>query len=135
MEEYKKFGQSNKFEITGTIWDKEFELCDGSYSLSDIRDYFKYTIKKHETLTDKPSAQLYVSKIEIRITFKIWSGYYFKLLIIKTLKLLGSTKQKITKEKNGENLPRLENTKVILIHYNVVNKQYQDESRVFFTLP
>ena len=70
-EEYKKFGQSNKFKITGTIWDKEFELCDESYSLSDIRDYFKYTIKKHETLTDKPPAQLYVSKIEIRITFKI----------------------------------------------------------------
>ena len=58
----------------------------------------------------------------------------FELLKIETLKLLESTKQKITKEKNFENLPRLENTKVILIHCNIVNSQYQHESKVFFTL-
>ena len=126
--------KTTKFKITGTAYGKDFELCDGSYSLSDIQDFFRCTIKKHETLTNKPPAKIYVNKIQNRITFKIWSGYCFELLKIETLKLLESTKQKITKEKNFENLPRLENTKVTLIHYNIVNNQYQHESKVFFTL-
>ena len=117
-----------KLKITGITCEKEFQLRDGFYSLSDIQDYFRYTIKKHETLINKPPAQIYANKIQNRITFKIWSGYYFELMIIETLKHLGSTKQEITKEKNFESLPRLGNTKVILIHYNIVNNQYQHES-------
>ena len=60
-----------KFKITGTTYGKDFELRDGSYSLSDIQDYFRYTIKKHETLTNKPPAKIYVNKIQNRITFNI----------------------------------------------------------------
>ena len=56
---------------------KKFELPDGSYSVSDIQDYFKYILKKkHETVTDNPSIMICVNKIENRITFKIKSGYY-----------------------------------------------------------
>ena len=49
------------------------------------------------------------------------------------MKLLGSTKSKITKDKNGENVPYLEITEVVLIHCNVFNNSYQQKSRVLYT--
>ena len=48
------------------------------------------------------------------------------------MKLLGSTKNKITKDKNSENVPHLEITEVILVHYNFVNNDYQQDSRVLY---
>ena len=82
-------------------------MPDGSYSVSDIQDYFEYILKKHGENTDKPSVQIYVNKIENRVTFKIKNGYSLELLTPETMKLLGSTKNKITKNKNGENVPLL----------------------------
>ena len=52
----------------------------------------------------------FVSKIENRITFKIKTGYYLELLTHETMKLLGSSTSKITKDENGENVPHLEIT-------------------------
>ena len=52
----------------------------------------------------------YVNKIENRSTFKIKTGYYLKLLTPETIKLLGSTKNKITKNKNDKNVAHLEIT-------------------------
>ena len=49
------------------------------------------------------------------------------------MKLLGSTKNKINKEENGENVPRLEITEVLLVHCNTVNNGYQQDSRVLHT--
>ena len=49
------------------------------------------------------------------------------------MKLLGSTKNKITKDKNGENVPHLEITEVVLVHCNIVNNDYQQYSRVLYT--
>ena len=49
------------------------------------------------------------------------------------MKLLGSTKNKITKAKNGENLPHLEITEVVLVHCNIVNNDYQQDSRALYT--
>ena len=49
------------------------------------------------------------------------------------MKLLGSTKNKITKDKNGENVPHLEITEVILVHCNMINNDYQHDSRVLYT--
>ena len=77
--------------------------------------------------------RIYINKIENRITFKIKTGYYLELLTPETMKLLGSTKSKITKDENGENVPYLEITEVILIHCNVVNNSYQQNSRVLYT--
>ena len=57
--------------------------------------------------------------------FKIKTGYYLELLTPETMKLLGSTRSNIAKGKNGENVPYLEITEVILIHYYVVNNSYQ----------
>ena len=49
------------------------------------------------------------------------------------MKLLRSTKNEITKDKNGENVPHLEITEVVLIHCNIVNNDYQQDSRVLYT--
>ena len=77
---------------------------------------------------------IYANKIENRITFKEKTQYYHELLTPETMKLLGSTKTKITKAKNGKNVPHLEITKVVLIHCNIVTNNYQQNSRVFLHL-
>ena len=59
-----------------------------------------------------------------RITFKIKTGYYLELLTPEIMKLLGSTKSKITKNENGENVLNLEITEVVLIYCNIVNNKY-----------
>ena len=94
MEKYKKLYKNNKFKILAPTWNEEIELPDGSYSRSDIQDYFEYIIKKHGTVTHNPSIRIYLNKIENRITFKIKRGYYFELLMTKTMKWIGSTKSK-----------------------------------------
>ena len=104
------------------------ELPDGSYSVSDIQDYFEYVLKKHGEDIDKPSVQIYVNKIENRVTVKIKNGYSLERLTPETMKLLGSTKNKITKDKNVENMPHLEITEVVLVHFNIVNNDYQHDS-------
>ena len=68
--------------------------------------------------------------IENRITFKIKTGFYLEPLTHETMKLLESTKGKITKNENDENVPRLKITEVVLIHCNIVNNDYQQDSRV-----
>ena len=76
---------------------------------------------------------IYVNKIENRITFKIKTGCYLELLTLEMMKLLGSTKSKITKDKNNENVPHLNITEVVSIHCNIVNNSYQPDSRVLCT--
>ena len=66
---------NNKFKTSAPTWNGEFKLPDGSYSVSDIQDYFAYILKKHGGDSDKPSIQIYVQKIENRVTFKIKNGY------------------------------------------------------------
>ena len=87
--------------------------------------------KKHETITGNISIRIYIYEIEDRITFKIKTGYY--LLTPETINFLGSTKSKITKDENGENVPRLWITEVVIIHCNIVNKNYQQDSRLLYT--
>ena len=68
--------------------------------------------------------RIYVTKIENRITFKIKVGYYLEILTPETMKLLGSTKSKIAKDKNGENVLHLEITELVLKHCNIRNNDY-----------
>ena len=76
---------------------------------------------------------IYVNKMENRITFKIKAGYYLEHLTPEITKLLGSTKSKINKDKNSESMPHLEIIEVILVHCNIVNNNYQQDSRVLYT--
>ena len=84
-------------------------------------------------MTDNLPIRIYVNKIQNRIIFKIKTGYYLQLLIPETTKLLGSTKNFITKDVNGENVPHLEITEVVLVHCNIINNDYQHDSRVLYT--
>ena len=109
---------NNKFKISAPTWSEEFELPDGSYSVSNIQDYFEYILKKHSESIDNPSIRMYINRIENRITLKIKNGYYLELLTPETMQLLGSNNSKITKDKNGENVPHLEVVELVLVQCN-----------------
>ena len=128
-----KSSYNNKFKISARTWSEDFKLPDGSYSVSDIQDYFEYILKKHSESVDNPSIRVYVNRIENRITFKIKNGYYLELLTPETMQLLGSTESKITKDKNGENVPHLEIVELVLVHCNLANNDYLQDSRILYT--
>ena len=67
----KSSDKNHKFKISVPTWSDEFELPDGSYSISDIQDYFEYVLKKHSENVDDPLIKIYVNKIENRVTYKI----------------------------------------------------------------
>ena len=75
------------------------ELTDGSYSVSDIQDYIKYIIKKHEKLTTITPIHVYINRINKRLVFKIKDAYKLELQTPETLKLFGSTKKLTDKTK------------------------------------
>ena len=125
---------NNKFKISAPTWNDKF---DRSYFVSDTQDYFsRYSrvyFKKHGEDIDKPSVQIYVNEIENRVTLKIKNGYSLELLILETMKLLGSIENKITQDKSSENVPHLEITEVVFVHYDIVKNVCLQYSRVLFT--
>ena len=76
-------------------------------------------------MTDSPQIRICVNKIKNKITFEIKTGYCFELLMPETMKLLGSTNNKINKNEHGENRPHLEITKVELVHCNIIKNDYR----------
>ena len=90
---------NNKFKISDPTWNDTFDFFDGSYCIADIQDYFEFIIKKHETLTEDSPVEIYPNRIKNRIAFKIKTGYKLKLLILETMKLLGSAKKMLIKIK------------------------------------
>ena len=118
---------NNKFKTSAPTWSDKFELPDGSYSVSDIQDCFEYILKNHGEDIDKPSVQIYVNKNENSVTFKIKNDYSLELLTPETIKLLGSTENEITRDKNGENVPHVEITEVVFVHCDIVNIDYQQD--------
>ena len=126
--------KNSKFIISAPTWNETFDLPDRSYNILAIQDYFEYIIKKHETITDTAPILIYANNIINRIVFKIKTGYKLELLSEETMKLLGSTSSIIDKDKDSENVPRLENVEVILVHCNLVNSSYQQHSKVLFTI-
>ena len=77
--------------------------------------------------------RIYVNKIENRITFTIKTGYSLELLTPETMKVIGSNGNKLTKNKNDENVPHLEITEVVLIHFNIVSNDYHRDSIILYT--
>ena len=61
---------NNKFKISVPTWNGTFDLPDGSYSIADVQDYFKFIIKKHGTLTKNPPIQIYPNKIKNKSCFQ-----------------------------------------------------------------
>ena len=112
----KKPSNNDEFKISAPTWNDKFELPDGSYSASDVQDYFEFILKKHNKNFDNPSIRKYVNKIENRVTFEIKRGCYLEILTHETMILLGGAESKITNNKNGENEPHLEITEVVLYY-------------------
>ena len=77
---------------------------------------------------------MFVNRIQNRIVFMIKTGYILELLSPETMKLLGNTKKDADQNKNGENVPKLEFVDVVLVHCNLVSNDYQQASKVLFTL-
>ena len=74
-----------------------------------------------------------MNEIKNRFAFKIKTDYKIEILTEERMQLLGSSKKVIDKNKNGELVPRLETIEVVLVHCNLVNNNYQQESKVLFT--
>ena len=123
-ENVKSTYNNNKCKISAPTWSERFDLPDGLYNVPKIQDYIDYIIKKHGTIGETAPILIYANTINNRIVFKIKTGYKLKLLSKETMKLLGSTKDIIDSDKNSENVPRLENVEVILVHCNLVNNSY-----------
>ena len=115
---------NNKLKISAPTWNETFDLPDRSYNISKIQDCFEYIIKKHETIGANATIIIYANTINNRIVFKIKTGYKLELLSKETMKLLGRTSSIIDADKNGENVPKLENVEVVLVHCNLVNNSY-----------
>ena len=91
-----------------------------------------YILKKYSENVDNPSIRIYVNKIENGITLKTKNGYYLEPLTPEKMKLLGSTESKITKDQNGKNVPHLEIVELVLLHCNLVNNDYSQDSRMLY---
>ena len=69
-------------------------------------------------MTEDPPVEIYPNKIKNRIVFKIKTGFKLEFLTPETMRLLGSTKKVVYKDKNGEIVPKLESVEVVLVHCN-----------------
>ena len=126
--------KNNKLKIIAPTWNDEFELPDSSYSVSDIRVYIEYIIKKHETLTTIPPIYVYMNRINNRLVFEIKDGYKLELQRLETVKLFGSKEKLIEKTKSGENVPSLGVVEVVLTQCNLVYNQNQENLKYYTPL-
>ena len=83
-------------------------------------------------MAENQSIQIYPNKIKNRIVFEIKTGSKLQLLTPETMRLLGSTKKGVDKDKDAENVPKLESVEVVLVHCNLVKNDYQHTSTVLF---
>ena len=90
---------NKKIKISSPIWNDQFDLPNGSHSITDIQDYIEYIIKKHETIADSPPMQTCTNKIKNRIVFKAKISYKLKLISLETMTLRESSKKMLTKIK------------------------------------
>ena len=84
-------------------------------------------------MTENPPVQIYPNKIKSKIIFKIKTGCKLELLTPETMKWLGSGKKDIEKDKDGENVPKLESFEVVLVHCNLIKNDYQHTSNFLLT--
>ena len=70
-------------------------------------------------MTDNPPIRIYLNQIKNSVILKITTWYYLELLTAEMIKLLGSTKNKISKYENGENVSHLEVSEVVLVYCNI----------------
>ena len=84
-------------------------------------------------MTEHPPVQIYPNKIKSRIVSEIKTGYKLELLTPETMKSIEKGKKDFEKDKEGENVPKLEYVEVVLVHCNLVKNDYQHASKVLFS--
>ena len=84
-------------------------------------------------MTENPPVQIYPNITKNKIVFKIKTGYKLELLTPETRKLLGSAKKDVDADKSSENVPKLESVEVVVVHCNLLKKNYQHTSKVLFS--
>ena len=126
--------KNRNYKIYAPTQNDEFDLPEGSYFVSGIQDYFEYIIENRKTIANNTPVQIYVNKIKNRVIFKIKLGYKLELLSLETIKLLGSTKNDVDQDKDGENVLKLEPIEDFLVPRSLVNNNYcQQASKILFT--
>ena len=123
---------NNKFKISGPTWSETFDLPDGSYTIPDIENYFLKMIQKHEpTIETNENSPILIDPNDVknRISFKIKIGYKLELLLSETQKLLGDGPI-IDKNKVSKNFPQLDQVEYVLLHCNIVQNDYLQNSKL-----
>ena len=122
--------------MPGPTWSEDVTTTDGSYEISQIQNYFlDEVIKKHESnvkSNEQSPIFIYANRILNRVSFRIKTGYKLELLTNETMRLLGDGP--ITDAtKNGENVPKLETVRNVLVFCNLVENVYLQDSKLLFS--
>ena len=117
-----------KYQLQHKIKNFNYLMYHILYQIFKIILHISLKSMEERLVVCQPSIRIYINKIENRIMFKINTEYYHKLLMPEMMKLLESNKSQITRDEHGENVPHLEIIEVILVHCNVVNNDYQQDS-------
>ena len=130
---------NNKFSLSGPTWSEDVIITDGSYEISQIHDYFHdEVIKTHESnvkSNEQSPILIYANRILNRVSFRIKTGCKLELITNETIRLLGDGSI-IDTTKNGENVPRLEIVRNVLVVCNLVENVFlQDSKLLFFFVP
>ena len=113
---------NNKSKISAPRWSDTIGLPDGSYSIAGITGLLWIYHRKTQNF-DRESTSSNLSKK---------TGYKLELLTPEIIRFIGSTKKDVDKDKNDENVPKLESFEVVLVHCNLVKNDYQHRSKVLF---
>ena len=126
---------NNKFRLSGPTWSEDVTIPDGSYEISQIQNYFlDEVIKKHESnfkSNEQSPFLIHANRILDRVSFRIKTAYKLELLTNETMRLLGDG-PKIDTTKNGENVPKLEIVRNVLVCCNLVENVYVQDSKLLF---
>ena len=127
--------------MSGPTWSENVTIPDGSYEISQIQNYFlDEIIKKHESnikSNEQSSILIYANRILNRVilnrvSFRIKTGYKLELLTNETMRLLGDGPI-INTTKNGENVPKLEIVRNVLVFSNLAQNVYLQDSKLLIS--
>ena len=133
MGEYKKQLQY-KFKLSGPTWSENPTFPNSSYTIPDIQDCFLKIIQKHEPTIESNEESpilIYPDGVKNRKSFKIKTGYKLEILTTETIKLLGDGPV-IDKDKNSKNVPQLDQVDYVLLHCNIVQNDYLQNSKLLY---
>ena len=121
--------------MSGPTWSEDATIPDGSYEISQTQNYFLDEVIKKQQSNVKSHEQspilIYANRILNRVSFRIKTGYKLELLTNETMRLLGDGP--IIDITNGENVPKLEIVRNVLVFYNLVENVYLQDSKLLFS--